>query len=59
MRLVEGYHFVAVLDQMVTGIAGGDQKMAAVFVGDEHLDDLMRIRCNRGVLEEQKLTRST
>ena len=43
-RLVTGYHLVAALDQMVAGLAGGDQETAAVFVGDDHRDELERIR---------------
>ena len=42
MRLGEASRLVVVLDQMVTGVAGGDHKTAAVFDGDEHLDDSER-----------------
>ena len=41
MRLVEASRLVAELDQMVTGVAGGDHKTAAAFGGDEHLVKLM------------------
>lgn len=46
------------LDQMATGLAGGDQEMAAGLVGDERRTDSVPKREDGGVLEDRNLTRN-
>ena len=59
MRLVTGYHLVAALDQMVTGVAGGDQDTAAADGGMMYERESEGEGREEGVLEDQKLTRSS
>ena len=49
---------VVAVDHLVTGLAGGDQEMAAGLVGDEHRADSVPKREDGGVLEDRNLTRN-
>ena len=58
MRQAEANPLVVALDHLVTGLAGGDQIMAAVFEVDDQYDVWKQISCKGRVLEDRELTRN-